>query len=690
MVEEHSHFHDFFGELWVAVMADDETVVWLCPREQNDEQKQMWEFVIQQGAGSVTELATPSPPRNRSAGIYPFKHPFELFDSDAKLMSEYCAPKLDQKGEKLLAYFGRDWNDEYQSLVEQLVFDRASGGVGDEKHTQVIREKLNALALDFTNEVDEAITTIVKEMFSSQSKRTIPSAKVGTYFHNNIMYRVSIDTAGGAFGGDANAMKCASTAVRTHDMIANIAPLSCLSVPLSCLMTYVGYRVTATAIAPILPPEQSAVAGSIDGTRKRVSSEPQIAVRLMDSLGQALNLKRHAVGEATTQLPLDAAVHAGLDGRLYIMNMKRGLPPLSPPPPSGSSTPTSIQAAPYFPATSSLFRRLRPEIVTTLVAPCNPDAFVPDASTAEDNEEIITCTSWIREDTIPTVAAILGFLEPCPAGVAPNTKCTGCGKSISSDEIRFVVCHHEKNCCCICIQCDVDLVKLIVHEEKVDQGAKKMMSMVKCGTLPRQLKGFIMVPDVTSIFHANGLNMRFLAYVYAQIATSARPCTAHYLEVEIIARAAKHLLWKALRRTTNEEDIKDVCCTFFFSLLHPTGEQAERFWAEELGPAIQSQFEVFVAFDTAALDMELCYRRVSELTGIELTEESVATFTDPDADVFVQLKQPRSVMKWMRLPHLTDVAGAPGATLLNLYKDELQEFWTQRLGGVETCPQHLR
>ena len=106
-----------------------------------------------------------------------------------------------------------------------------------------------------------------------------------------------------------------------------------------------------------------------------------------------------------------------------------------------------------------------------------------------------------------------------------------------------------------------------------------------------------------------------------------------------------------------------MCINFYLALLQPEGDMAERFWAEELGPTIQSQFDVFTPFDTAEIDTLLVYQRVAELTGVELTEESVASFDSEQP--FVQLRSIHPVMKVQRVPKLVETVGEGRSTLLS-------------------------
>lgn len=239
-------------------------------------------------------------------------------------------------------------------------------------------------------------------------------------------------------------------------------------------------------------------------------------------------------------------------------------------------------------------------------------------------------------------------------------------------ELRFGICRSEAACCFLCSNCYVDLLKLDHFEQKAEEVAKQLQQAVKCGGLARALKGAILTPDVTTLFHSNCLNMRFLPYVYHRLAESAVFATAHFLEIEMIARAAKHLLWQKLRLAQTPAEIHTLCGSFFQALLQPDGDMAEAFWANELGPMIQNRFDIFSPFNTSELDIELVCTRVSELTGVDLTEASLQSLHGDSP--FVQLKLVHPVMKSQRLPWFVSEVGEHQSALKGTL-EELLLFW---------------
>ena len=176
--------------------------------------------------------------------------------------------------------------------------------------------------------------------------------------------------------------------------------------------------------------------------------------------------------------------------------------------------------------------------------------------------------------------------------------------------------------------------------------------------------------------------------MYSRLAVSVKPFVARFFEMELIARAAKNVVRKNLRVARDREEVVAVCVNFYLALLQSGGELAEQFWNDELGPTIQHDFGLAVPFDTAGLSTELVYRRVAELTGVELTEESIASFSSEAP--FVQLRQPHPVMKQLCIPNFVDAAGEH-LPYLEAHADAIQLLRNgpKCANWEDVCPKHL-
>lgn len=667
VVEEGMRYVDVFDDLWVAVQAEDKSVAWLrryATGALTELREPEWEPVVDAAARNVPADGAAEAdysPLDLSDNV--MAHALGLVASDAIYM-EYYWDRVHQASD-------RDWNHEFQSCIEDILYKFTRDEVDS-------RAALASFFSDFADEVQDIAGTIVKEMCSRLQDRTVkrhPSA-VDVYLHRGILYRLCVDTSGGVYGGDKNASKVASQFHKAIHRILEIAPTMFISVPLVTMMTVNGYRILASTIPPVKA-NRMLVGPSAVNAQARVSASSAVPESLLNKLGATLSLKPHAYNASsasktqpaiTGRLPVDAQLFAGLDHRLYLLNVGRLFPPTAP----------STRCPTYHPLTTPLFQRIRPEILARCHRELNPDAFFPDCSDAEANAEIATITQWIRDEGIPTVASILGMLEPVEYPEMESISCSSCAREVSN-ELRFVVCRCAENCSRICSHCFLECIKLETFEDNAAAAAVKLRdAAAKCkhssvpNSTPRRLRGLLLEPDVTTLFHANCINMRYLSMVYNRLPESAAISTAIYLEIEMITRAAKHLLFQKLRVAQDVEQAHTVCVNFYLALLQPSGELAESFWANDLGPLVQAQFDIFTPFETSGMDTELVYRRVSELTGVELTDASVQSFATDEP--FVQLKAIHPVMKLQHIPQYVEAVGGHQKALQGTLEDLLL-FW---------------
>ena len=640
----------------------------------------------------------------------------------------------------------RDWNHEYQSLIEEILYNPRS------RSNEVIRQELHQLFSDFSDVAGDAALTIVEEMLLPTQGRKLPPASVthpmstgggggggggasslGVYFHKGVMFKLCVDISTN-LGGDDGAMKVASQALRAAGAVAQTAPKYLLHCPLTMGFTYRGYRILASTIPPVTA--DSLVYGSCDGGKTRRSlpkgspgahaavstasgpdrDECSVLSFLISKFAEDLSIKPHAVrpfrappaahpgsggpvpaavddANATSDgemilLPVDTGVYVGDDQRWYILDVTRVLPPFAPV--------SSYHG--YKTDVNGHYWRLRPELMSEVERQVSPDAFIPRSCSATDNHEIVILTQWIRDVGIPTVAAVLCFLEPTDA-TTEEFVCCGCNQKID-EQLAFNICE-ATDCCKVCPQCHLDTIRMYHWDGDEEAATRRVVGFVKCQRNARPVLGAVMVPTVTQIMHAHGVNMRYLGYVHAKLTESARPAVAHYLETEMVARAAKRLMNRGLRLAQDHEQVRTFVANFYSALLLSDGPLAETFWEEDLGPAVQQQFDVFEPFDTSRMEKELLYERVAEMTGVTLTSDSVASFAaaaagavDPAppgrraaepaavrAEPFVQLQRPHPVMKALRVPYLVDEPGDAN-TFFDPIRRDVVHAWQSRFGEL--------
>lgn len=172
----------------------------------------------------------------------------------------------------------------------------------------------------------------------------------------------------GIYGGDeAAAAKGASHELRSlRTALAHCRAVG-IHVPITCAVNAHGSTVLATALAPVdLANGTTLVAGSRDGGRSCVAPTGATA-ETVAALGRRLGLARHRAGgvvPADCFLAADVEIHRGFDGRLWLLDAARLLPPTDP----------RLHVAD---AAGHLTRRMRPEALVPVPGhpPLCADAF---------------------------------------------------------------------------------------------------------------------------------------------------------------------------------------------------------------------------------------------------------------------------------------------------------------------------
>lgn len=176
-----------------------------------------------------------------------------------------------------------------------------------------------------------------------------------------------------------------------------------------CLVDYLGYRIVATSLMPI--DSTTIVSGSSDGgyTGKplnycslitKVHSYNTTLNAMLEEAAKHLNIAPHYCGRSKGILlhtAGDMEGHLGKDGKFYLCDFSRVLPPEYPKAfPSGKIRCTH------------LFRLLRPELVQAYKKPLCNDAFSgfvhADPDAAIYNEEIKEATTFLLEKVVPECA----------------------------------------------------------------------------------------------------------------------------------------------------------------------------------------------------------------------------------------------------------------------------------------------
>eukprot|EP01102_Stenamoeba_stenopodia_P007672 TRINITY_DN2166_c0_g4_i2.p1 TRINITY_DN2166_c0_g4~~TRINITY_DN2166_c0_g4_i2.p1 ORF type:complete len:974 (+),score=252.47 TRINITY_DN2166_c0_g4_i2:436-3357(+) len=293
-----------------------------------------------------------------------------------------------------------NWNARFQEIVKEMrKFDLNS----------TIEEKApsNMRFLDLVRDFIHAAKTYGRIIISERylKSKTIKPLQLGglaggeKYVVHNIMFKFAVDVTG-MLGSDYVAAKVAG-----NELKGLISYFNCgvpdLHVPLMALVDYLGFRLIAMSLLPIT--ERSMVYGTRDGGYTILNNNTKVAERMRMSAA-SLNLKPHICGmKGASGVKLSSAAdvegHLGVDGRFYLLDFSRTLPPVKPDPKN---------------TVGHLYLLFRPEFVKSYYKPLCPDAFSGfievDPNCETHNREIVEATSHLKEKVLPVVAMHLAEL----------------------------------------------------------------------------------------------------------------------------------------------------------------------------------------------------------------------------------------------------------------------------------------
>ena len=307
--------------------------------------------------------------------------------------------KVLTKDFSLLNKHHRDWNKEYQELLEQ------SESVEKFK-------KLSQLAHDFVYAATTYAKIIISEQCLRNNRKTIAPISVGgvaggqKFLCQNIIFKFALDLeiAPGIYmyGGHSPSDECAMKAA-AHELKGLCKYYSTLidglHYPMLAYIDYKGFRMIAISVLPI--GKNSLCYGSADSGVSVIAYDPQLN-KLMDEAGRLLNLKKHISGTMVNQCSEisscgDLEVHKGTDGKYYILDFARAFPPEAPP----------IDRKQYDPR-AVFYKLLRPELVRSNDKALSSDAFTTwgmlDPKFKQYNGDVLQATCKLLYKIIPQFA----------------------------------------------------------------------------------------------------------------------------------------------------------------------------------------------------------------------------------------------------------------------------------------------
>lgn len=434
---------------------------------------------------------------------------------------------------------GKDWNKEFRAALDME--DSL------ERHVE-----LTKMTNDFCYAALSFAKIIIAELplpFEAKSLKPLSVGGVAgglKYAVNGILFKIAQDTLvssnppvwmyGGLEGpNDEAAIRAAHGELNGAECYYSTY-LSDLNIPLISLITYRGFTITAMSILPV---DKSTICyGSADGGRTVHDSDEQLN-QLMDLAGQKLNLLKHQVGSSDVWIsgPGDIEGHKGFDGRYYLLDFGRVMPPEAP-----SVDPEERRQD----SRSVFYKFLRREFVTYSYYFRKGIKLCSDAFT---NWDTISKPEVAKENA-QTVRNATDYLFQV---VAPE------------------------------------------HARVLDEQAKEMLAHSSSGQLYDSSKFASLLRTLNRftasyIFHGAGLNCRHMGRVLEHVRT---PELKQVLLAGIAARAIKRTIETKMRQTMATISYPSACFEgIIVEHLNATllCKTAERFWQEELPDQIEKLF----------------------------------------------------------------------------------------------------
>ena len=288
-----------------------------------------------------------------------------------------------------------DFNTRFQKIMEYVRTSRSLGIIDSSvKDIQRVTSDLIDLKQDFLFSVKTYGRLIITEKFLPIDAKSIKPTNMGgsaggeKYLVNHILFKFA--TQNTLYKTDYAAAKVAGHELKglNHYMSTGVQGLS---FSMMCLLDFLGYRLVAMTLLPIS--QTTLKYGTSDGG-VTVHSDPTIAA-LMEAAGKHLNLAPHVCGSPVQNMysACDVEAHLGTDGRHYLIDFSRSMPPVTP----DLSVPQG-----------HLYQLFRSEAVVQFPRPLCPDAFSgfisSDPSRCVYNADIREATDWLLNDLIPKSA----------------------------------------------------------------------------------------------------------------------------------------------------------------------------------------------------------------------------------------------------------------------------------------------
>ncbi|KAL6078670.1 Histidine kinase A, variant 2 [Balamuthia mandrillaris] len=495
--------------------------------------------------------------------------------------------------------------------------------LGEEKQSQrvALRLRIGTLAKEFTDKATALGKIIIDERFIATNERLnhekgrklrIPPIDSGgvagglKYFADGIFFKFAVDEHG-IYAGDEWAMKAAGHELKGLSLYISLLEkdkIQGLSFPLMALINYRGFRLIASTVLPLS--QNTIVYGSADGKRTVHADVPQVN-DIMKEAAEEINIKGHWVTPVTDCSARrflyacgDIEVHRGRDGRFYLLDTHRVMPPM---------IPDSRYKGTF------LYRLFRPEFVKYYRPPDAKDKLplcsdgfcawgLPGSSSKDKaafkliNDELREASRVLEQETLPALASAIN-----------NDTSSLWRKHGSNLRLLRDDCWDSKNNRFLDSQQDIKHLVVLLHRE--------------------------------------GLNVRYLGKLRELIREKK---LRKLLLMEMIVRVSKNLLREQMRNAASPDPkVYHALTSSFYNALFrlsssssssstspssSTISKAEaklELWTELLPKGIQRRFDVDISSDKSflqpeKLDKRWMFNRLNKVSGIIWTKRSRKNF----------------------------------------------------------------
>jgi hypothetical protein len=527
--------------------------------------------------------------------------------------------------------------------------------------------KYQQLALDFKAAASTIAKTIIDEAYLPIEKKTIKPIDAGgvaggqKFLHDGIFLKFAIDLYG-VYGGDVGASKAASRELQGLKAYFQ-ARIQGLFVPFMVVIDYRGFRMSAMPCLPI--GKGTLKYGSNDGGLT-IIKEDKLLNRIMKMAAQEIGLKGHLAGIRSPNKiygPADIEGHRGTDGRYYVIDTARVLPPFPP------ETTVTAFIIPKDPPTDQLWVDLPPIQIIDLPLKRwrnHVRKYFSDVSSTTDLEENIF--SGISVFSVPgklqknpilnrRATAIVHREIYGDALLVPTFRMKGM-HLINLLRYEYVQKCKQNN---ILLSSDAFTFFQVPgperdrDEETIREVTKKLINEEIPAFCNELLRGELQVTNSSSLvnsMHQRGINLKFLGLVRSYVKENS-DLDALVLS-EMVARTTKGFLRSTLRKVKPAEldNACKVAVVSYFNLVLGENYAAKYYWTTLVKPLIITKFGKCLTNEE--MDAHYDLRRIvrdklgllttlSQQVGVEFPEEQIeALRRDP---MKFQTKRPIDVSK---------------------------------------------